>query len=407
MKAIVKPIWNLVKNYLYVPVALFFVGLAFYLRLTNLDPVYGDYVDFLRYWMEDIVALGGWASLGTPIGDYAPPYILILTALSYFPTPGSATPWLIPIKCVSVFFDLVLASGIFFLVTEVIKKEQRRYMAATFAGTVSLWLPTIFLNSAIWGQADAIYASFVVWSLYLFIKQKHLWGMVVYGIAFSFKLQTVFVLPLLILMYVLNRPKQLWHFILVPAVYLLFCIPALLYGRPLGNLLTIYANQTETYPYLTLNMPNMYAWFPDTTEAYDTWHYYGLGLFAILMAAAFFYLLIRRFHVRKEAIVDVALWAILMANFFLPAMHERYLYVADVLSLAYYVIKKRHLYVPLTVNLISLVAYLPYITDGLEPFPHKYVAIGYALLIVFFTIRVFGDIGKAEQAKPEEKPALA
>ena len=384
-------VWNFIKKYSYVLVAAFFVFLAMYLRLTNLDHVSGDYNQFLRHWMDEIVNLGGFASLGTAIGDYSPPYVIILTILSYFPTPDSTTPFLIPIKQVSVIFDLVLAIGIFFLVASLLKKDEERFPKATLAGVVTLYLPTIFLNSAIWGQADSIYTAFIVWALYFYVTKKHLWGMVMFAIAFSFKLQAIFIVPLLVMMYLLNRPKQLWHIVLIPIIYFLFCIPALIGGRPLGDLLTIYVHQTNTYQLLTLNMPNMYQWFPADTYRYGMLAPYGVALFALLMAIAFFYLVIKKLRISKDSIIDIALWSVLMANFFLPAMHERYLYMADGLSLAYYITKKRHMWVPLLVNLISLFAYFPFLF-GMEPVPHEYVAVGYAVLIVLFTRQVFNDL---------------
>jgi Gpi18-like mannosyltransferase len=280
---------------------------------------------------------------------------------------------------------------VFFLTASLLKKDQNRFEKASLAGAITLYLPTIFLNSAIWGQADSIYTAFIIWSLFLYTKNRPIWGMVFYGIAFAFKLQAIFVLPLFIIVYLLNRPKQLWHFLLIPALYLVFCIPPLIAGRPLIDLLKIYVNQTNTYQRLTLNMPNMYQWFPGDEYRYQLLSEYGFALFAVLMAVAFFYLVIKKLRLHLENIVDIALWSVLMANFFLPAMHERYLYIADSLSLVYYLTKKRHMWVPLTVNLISLLAYFPFLF-GLEPIDHSYVAIGYAIVLVLITRQVFKDV---------------
>jgi len=386
-------VWRFLKNHSYIPVALFFVGLAIYIRVTNLDHASGDYNQFLKHWMDDIVELGGFASLGTSIGDYSPPYVLILTILSYFPTPNSAAPFLYPIKYVSILFDIVMALGVFFLILEALKKQERRYPVATLFGIITLYLPTIFLNSTIWGQADSIYSAFIVWSLYLFLKNKHLWGMVVYGVAFAFKLQAIFVLPLLIIMYVINRPKQLWHFLLIPVVYFIFAIPPLIYGRDFVNIMTVYFRQTETYPYMTLNMPNMWEWFPK--DRYDMLKDYAVALFALLMAIAFFYLVVRKIKLRQSHVIDIALWSILMANFFLPAMHERYLYAADVLAIVYYAIKKKHFYVPLLINMISLIAYFPFLF-GIREIPFEYVAIVYMTVLVLFTRQVFRELSNPE-----------
>ncbi|MFA5235873.1 MAG: glycosyltransferase 87 family protein [Bacilli bacterium] len=386
------------ETYSYIPVAVLFVGLAIYLRLTNLSHPSGDYNQFLQPWMEQIVANGGWASLGVSIGDYSPPYVLILTWLSYFPKPDSTYPYVYVIKYVSVFFDVVMAVGVFFLVATLLKSDKERFWKATLAGTVTLYLPTIFLNSAIWGQADSIYTAFIIWSLYLFAKDKHLWAMVVYGVAFSFKLQAIFVVPFLIMMYVLNRPKQLWHFLVIPVVYFVFCIPALFYGRSLESLAMIYFNQAGSYKRLSLNMPNLYVWFPGDIYRYNLLAPLGFGIFALLMAVAFFFLVNKKIRVRKFSIVDIVLWSVLMANFFLPAMHERYLFIADVMSWVYYVIKKRHKYVPLMINLISLIAYFPFLF-GIEPIPHEYAAFGYAALLALVTRQVFFDLEETERAQ--------
>jgi hypothetical protein len=124
----------------------------------------------------------------------------------------------------------------------------------------------------------------------------------------------------------------------------------------------------------------------------------GFGIFALLMAIAFFFLVNKKIRVRQNAIVDIVLWSVLMANFFLPAMHERYLFVADVISWVYYVIKKRHKYVPLMTNLISLIAYFPFLF-GIEPIPHEYAAFGYAALLALVTRQVFLDLEETEKAQ--------
>jgi Gpi18-like mannosyltransferase len=392
IKKITMKIWDFLKKYPYVPVALVFVALALVIRLTNLNYASGDYNSFLRHWMNDIVELGGFASLGTSIGDYSPPYVLILTILSYFPTPESTTPFLHPIKHVSIIFDVVMAIGVFFVVLQTLKNHKNKYPLAIFAGTFSLYLPTVFLNSTIWGQSDSIYTAFIVWSLYLFLKNKHFWGMVVYGIAFSFKLQAIFVLPLLIMIYVLNRPKQLWHFLLIPLVYIIFSIPALAYGRDFIDVMTIYLRQTDTYQHMTLNMPNMYTWFPNR---YDLLRDYAIALFALIMAVSFFYLVIKKIRIRQSHIIDVAIWVVLMCNFFLPAMHERYLFPADVLSIAYFAIRRKNIYIPILVNFISLIAYLPFLF-GLREIPFEYVAIVYMILIIFYTRQLFNELEKTE-----------
>lgn len=62
-------------------------------------------------------------------------------------------------KKVSVFFEknILLIALITALIVSVI---------------VSLFVPIVFINSSLWGQCDAIYSSFAIWSLYAFAKRN-------------------------------------------------------------------------------------------------------------------------------------------------------------------------------------------------------------------------------------------
>ncbi len=369
--------------------------LALFLRVLVLDIASGDYNQFLSAWLIQINEGGGFASLGTPIGDYSPPYMFILTIISYFPTPGAIAPYVRPIKYVSILFDLLLALAIYCLILTILNRDVRRYRAARLGAILVLFLPSVYLNSALWGQNDAIYATFIISSLNFFLKQKYGWGMVFYAVAFSFKLQSIFILPLIGVIYLFNHPKLLWHFLYIPLVYLTLALPSLIAGRDLLEVLTIYARQTNQYPAMTLFMPNLYMWFPNR---YDDYKYFAIGLFTSLIMAALLYITIRKIKISRDYIIDIALWCLLMANFFLPAMHERYLYVADSLSIAYFIIKKRHAYVPLLINMISLFAYLPF-AFGMVSVPLEHVAFIYLSVLLVYSYQLNAELIK-NQTKP-------
>ena len=54
----------------------------------------------------------------------------------------------------------------------------------------------------------------------------------------------------------------------------------------------------------------------------------------------------------------------MLITYFLPGMHERYLYFGDVISLIWFAVtkKKKYWYLPLGINLFSLINYIRYVT---------------------------------------------
>ena len=125
----------------------------------------------------------------------------------------------------------------------------------------ALLLPTVVLNGAYWGQCDAIYGALCVHAAALALEEKGTASTALMGVAFSFKLQSIFVLPLWGVLWLAGRVKfrQLWAF---PLAYLAAIAPAMALGKPLGEILGIYLQQMEEYPRLTLNAPSAYQLIP-------------------------------------------------------------------------------------------------------------------------------------------------
>ena len=179
------------------------------------------------------------------------------------------------------------------------------------------------------------------------------------GIAFSFKLQTVFVLPLWGGLWLLRRVRfreLLWF----PAAYAATCVPALLLGKPLGDILGVYFGQAAEYSgYLNLNAPNVYALIPHGAEV-NTALAARLGILAAfaLAAAVLAALLVFRRQADDRALLAAAVVLAIGVPFLLPHMHERYFFLADVLALAWACAFPRSAPCALLVELASLGAYV-------------------------------------------------
>lgn len=361
-------------------ILLFMVGLAISIRLSLVDWVSGDYLNFLKPWLQEIVAQGGWASLRFQIGDYSPPYLYLLTLLSYFPQTNASEPYLFGIKMIAIGFDVVLMIGVYLNAKLWLAKTHPLFPAAI--AIMMLFLPTVIINGSLWGQIDASYTGLSLMAIYFLQKDKPLNASIWYGIAFSFKLQAIFFLPVFIIYFWFHYRHKIYYVFIIPMIYYLLALPAILAGRSVVEITEIYFLQTQTYQVLTLNMPNLYQWFPN--QRYEDLSQLAFGLFFVLMAIQFLMMLLTKVTLTMKPLLLLAYWSLLMANFFLPAMHERYLFAADVLILIIVFQFKEKFYLVLATQAISLLAYAPYIF-GMEPIRHEDVAIGFAITLVFTT----------------------
>ena len=256
--------------------ALLPVGLALFLRALLLDYQSQDYQVFLSQWAAAFRDNGGFAAVKLPIGNYNAPYLYFLAAISYLPIPD-----LYLIKLFSVLFDVVLAWGGFRLVGQLCPGDRDRPLLCF---CVLLLLPTAVVNGAFWGQCDALYGALVVHALACALEKRPCASLALLGVAFSFKLQTVFVLPLWGALVLLGW-APLRALLCFPAAYAATCVPALLLGKPLGDILGVYFGQAAEYAgYLNLNAPNLYAFLPHGAQV-DTAVLSRLGIAAALVLA--------------------------------------------------------------------------------------------------------------------------
>ncbi|HNB52487.1 MAG TPA: hypothetical protein PK530_11110, partial [Anaerolineales bacterium] len=253
-----------------------------------------------------------------------------------------------------------------------------------------LFLPTVFINSAFWGQADIIYTVPLLACVYFFLKDRPYLGMIAFGIAISIKLQAIFLAPWLVILW-LNKKTTFVSFFLIPATYFVLILPAWLIGRPLPDLLTIYLAQGETYHELTMNAPNLYTWIPNSL--YDL--FVPLGLLLTVSVA----LGLIAVSYKNRAVFTTQTWVALAAlfvlamPFFLPKMHDRYFYPADVFSLLLAFYFSELFFVPLLVQFASFFAYFPFLFRA-QPVPLEILAVGLLIAIgvlVRFLVRSWAE----------------
>jgi Gpi18-like mannosyltransferase len=276
-----------------------------------------------------------------------------------------------------VIFDFVLA-GLVLLIVKLKYESSTVWIPSLF---IILFTPTVFFNSALWGQCDAMYTSALLASIYFIIKKRPAASIIFLGVALTLKLQAVFLFPFFLILY-LKREVPLRAFLLIPAVYVILVLPAWLIGRPFLELLTIHVKHAETYSaILTLKAPNVYQWIP---------YHRAFEKASIFFAAAFVYLFCfigykSRVELEKNIIIKLALVSVILVPYTLPQMHERYFFPADVLSIIYAFYFPRFFFIPVLIISASFFSYLPYIFVNLtfrpELIPSLAVLMGIALII--------------------------
>ncbi len=362
--------------------------LAFLIRSAFFSVPSMDYLTCLKPWVEEFKAVGSFRAIAGDFYNYTPAYMYILYFISLLPCEP-----LLPIKLVSCLFDVVLAA----LGYRIIAKLTGSSVRAALAYGLILCLPTVAVNSGMWGQCDVIYVTCIIASLYLLYENKSNASMLLYGLAFAIKLQALFVFPFYLLMWVYKKYK-IEQFLYIPVMYILTCIPAALAGKSIKELLLIYVNQGNTEPWmLSWNWPNIYTLF-GPTNFYEVYKMAGiLGTIAVLMLVVYYLAVRRECHDEGEMLKEMLAFALLVP-FTLPYMHERYGYLADILIVLYALVNPKKLYLAVLQILLSFMAYLGYL-HGTSIVPQNYACFAMLFLIVELMWDVLGNDRQTKQRK--------
>lgn len=333
------------------------IGVAFFLRAVCMDYVSYDYRDFLSQWAAFFRDNGGFAAIQEPIGDYNVPYLYFMAAISYLPMPD-----LYAIKLFSILFDVMLAWGGLRLARVLLPERPEAGHAAFLA---LLLLPTVVLNGSYWGQCDSLYGALVLHALACVLDRKPVCSVVLLAVAFSFKLQTIFLIPLWGALWLCGKVK-FRHLLAFPLTYFLTALPALLLGKPLGDILGVYVRQAGQYDQkLVFNAPTLFALLPSTVELSES----AMSALARLGIAAAFVLCLlvlgllvwRREDLTADTWMAAAAVLAVGIPYLLPYMHERYFFLADVVILAWACTRRQYLPLALLVQVGSLASYAVYL----------------------------------------------
>ena len=339
-----QPLGSVVRAY-GLPFLWTIVGLAItiVIRIQVFDYRGGDINAFVA-WCADIEKKGFAKALIGGDCNYNPAYIYVLWLATKLPFDHALV-----IKAFTILCDYVCATAMAWVVFRVCRSKLRALLAAF----TLLITPTVVFNGALWGQCDMVYAAPLAVALAAMLGRRPYLATALFGLAISVKLQAVFLFPLLGL-WAIRRELPLRAVLLVPAAYLATLVPAWFAGCTWADLLMIYAKQAQQYSGLTLNAPTIFVLLPDEEKwigPFGLW-FAVAAVFMVFLACAYAKIRTTATVLVRETIVFASL-----APFLLPHMHERYLFIADLMSVVYAFVFPARFWIAICVVGASLAGY--------------------------------------------------
>lgn len=366
----------------YVFFAIIVSGFAFLGRIFLWPFASADYNECLHIWVDEVRGGNGFHSIGRQIGNYTAPYHYLMALMTYFPGLSN----LDVIKITSTVADFFMAAAAAVLCFQLTQKTWKAF--ACYAAI--LCLPTVFLNSAAWGQCDAMYTFFVLLFLVFLLQQKNGLAMLFYGIALAIKLQAVFVLPAIAIFWLCGKIR-LKHILMGLLGYFLMFVPAIIGQGNFTPLFRAYAMQTKINS-ISSNIYNGASLFLgiDAEMLLLLSPMLIFGTFIAIGALALYCMQHKNSFNQKAQFLLVALMAVLVP-FLLPAMKDRYYYMIEVLLVVYALLFPQRFFAPLLLQLASLPSYMAYLVNAPQPFGRWPVLLAGAtvLLILWDLHKVF------------------
>jgi len=203
--------------------------------------------------------------------------------------------------------------------------------------------------------------------------------MLFFGVSISFKAQAIFLLPLLFAL-LLRREIPWKDLLIVPSIMLLSLVPALLAGRSLIDLLSVYPSQASQYQQLSMHAPSLLSLIPNFGRFYP--YFYPAGLVLAIAVGLLFSMIIYKSQVEltSSLLIELSLISVILMPLVLPKMLDRYFYPADILSILFAFYFPSYFYIPIAMSIISFFAYQPTLFEA-EPVAIPILALGILVLV--------------------------
>lgn len=357
-------------------VSWFLIILSILLRYLSIPHINEDLRAFNLIWYQTMLSQGVGNVLGTTFTNYSPPYSYLLAFVSLF--QNFISP-LTALKLIPTFFDILGT----FIVYKIVRTKYADGNIPLLASAVYFTAPTVILNSSYWGQVDSIYAVFILAAVYFLLTDRSNLAWIALGVSFSIKAQAVFIAPLFLILLLQKRLK--WTDILwVPVVFVIAVLPTILLGRQPLDVLLVYLSQSSAYKYLAVNAANLYVFLPREWYSVVFPPTFLLGA-ALILAWVISTAKLAPYLIPEKKIALYALMSVALTPFLLPKMHDRYFYLADVLSIVVAFLHPELWFLPICFQVTSLLSYSIFLF--FEPKIFVYIAAVLNTLTIAFLIK--------------------
>ena len=307
-------------------------------------------------WYRNFVSKGIRNGLAMDISNYTPSYLYLLALVTKI---NLRFPEIAGIKAIGWLFDIYGS----FIMALIAYRKYTNFASAFLAASLYFALPTVWMNSSLWGQADGIYSALILTSILFLFRDSFFGAVLFFSVSFSFKLQAIFLIPAL-LVFVLQKKIRWYYLLLIPLIYLILIMPSAYFGRSIHEMLTVYLNQISSNDEWTFNGQNFFALMPSTVpKTYSM----GFVLFAGLITLVWICFTFKNSTLKDSTeILLVSLCSVTLIPSLLPYMHERYFFLSEIISLALAINKPKFWFVPIAFQVAAYLVYSNYLFENVS-----------------------------------------
>lgn len=365
---------------------LFFLVITFlggFIRYIGRGFISADMNVFLIPWFNVCKETGG---LSKQIGDYN---LLYQTIIAFISNLDVNCIYLY--KIISIVFDYLLALSCAYIVCKLLDRDWEKDSFFYLVYTIILMLPTVVLNSAYWGQCDSIYVFFVIWTVYLIYAERYKMGFFMFGIAFAFKLQSIFILPAILLFYIAKKTFSILNFGITILTFWCSGLVTYFYGRGFLECFSIYFNQADQFHKMYMNVSSFWILFGD--NLYDDLYKFAIILTIVLLGVGLYLILEKKKTMdMAENYLNTYCWCVWTVILFLPAMHERYTYMLDIMLIMLCFVNVRYIWCAFVEVLLSILTYSHFLFGAVSV--NRTFAIANLLAWAIFSVLIFRESKK-------------
>ncbi len=381
----------------------------FFVILVALVPLksHGGDMSFWNGWANNIFQFG-LGNIYNTDANYHPIFLFVLWFYGLFQnsiTEIESNIYLI--KIFPLIFDFVILIPIYFLC---------RKFNINFSLTLLLILNIAYLyNSYLWGQVDSVPTNLVISSIILILLEKPYWAAVCFILALNTKMQAIFFLPILGLLYLIkpNYKKIVFSLLLIILIQVIILTPFLV-SDTIDKLWNVITGSVDFYPFISMNAHNIWYWlFPNHSDlmAINDFNKYGVLTYKTIGTILFLFFsvivllpLLWKIFKQNFKLHDKMDWAMvflistlipLIFFYFNTQMHERYSHPIIITSFIYGLLSKKYdLYILASIgyfmNLEKVLKYfsLEYQTLIFEP---RFISLFFLAILLIGLIRLYRD----------------